>query len=132
MTNDYSDRVSRAKENFTGPLNCAQAVAVTFQVLSGLTPEDIENHRHSGGGRAPGGLCGALYAALELLPDAGQRELVGQRPREPALADPEIGAIQLEPPGAGQRHGRLRGEVPGQQARRNRGEPGAGDKSAMD
>ncbi len=79
MTNDYSDRVSRAKENFTGPLNCAQAVAVTFQVLSGLTPEDIENHRHSGGGRAPGGLCGALYAALELLPDAGQRELVSNQ-----------------------------------------------------
>ena len=45
--------------------NCAQSVAA----ISGR-PEVIEQLRACGGGRAEGGLCGALYAALLLTPES--------------------------------------------------------------
>lgn len=44
--------------------NCAQSVA------AGAGREDlISDLAAMGGGRAPEGLCGALYAALQLLPE---------------------------------------------------------------
>ena len=44
--------------------NCAQAVQKGFQDLTGMTDEAIEEeYRPKGGGRAEGGLCGALYSA---------------------------------------------------------------------
>jgi len=41
--------------------NCAQAVAKTFQ-----RDDLVESLKSCGGGKAPGGLCGALYAAVLL------------------------------------------------------------------
>ncbi len=76
MSANTPNRVQRAREGFAGPLNCAQAVASAFQDISGLTPEQIDNHKLSGGGRAPGGICGALHAGLEVLRDDGQRNAV--------------------------------------------------------
>ena len=46
-------------------LNCAQAVLRYFD----FPPEKIEELREFGGGRAPGGLCGALHAARVVLND---------------------------------------------------------------
>lgn len=46
-------------------LNCAQAVLRYFE----FPPEKIAEFREFGGGRAPGGLCGALYAAKIVLND---------------------------------------------------------------
>ena len=46
-------------------LNCAQSVLRYF----GYPPEEIEQMRRNGGGCAPGGLCGALYAAKVVLND---------------------------------------------------------------
>lgn len=43
--------------------NCAEAVADGFGRV-----EIMEQMKKSGGGRAPDGLCGALYAALTVLP----------------------------------------------------------------
>ena len=45
-------------------LNCAQSVLA----LCGNEGR-IEEFAEFGGGRAPEGLCGALYAALQLVPD---------------------------------------------------------------
>lgn len=45
--------------------NCAQAVA------AGAGREDlVESFAVCGGGKAPGGLCGALYAVLALAPES--------------------------------------------------------------
>ncbi len=76
MSTPVPERVQRACEGFARPLNCAQAVAAAFQDLSGLTPEQLAHHGHNGGGRAPGGICGALHAGLELLHDEAQRQAV--------------------------------------------------------
>ena len=70
------DRVQLARDGFAGPLNCAQAVAAAFRDLSGLTPEQVEDHKRNGGGRAPDGTCGALFAGLELLNDGPRLDAV--------------------------------------------------------
>jgi hypothetical protein len=53
--------------------NCAQAVPKAFgrdDLVDALKP--------CGGGKAPGGMCGALYAATLLLPE-GERETITQQ-----------------------------------------------------
>ena len=65
--------MSRAGELFTAPghpFNCAQAVA-----LGNGHEEQKEDLVRCGGGRAPGGICGALHAALLLAPE-DQREAI--------------------------------------------------------
>lgn len=47
--------------------NCAQAVLKTFQDISGMTNDEIASYSNKGGGRAPDGDCGALFAAKVLL-----------------------------------------------------------------
>lgn len=50
--------------------NCAQAVAC------GCGREDLNGEMAAcGGGRAPGGLCGALHAAMEIVPESARAEL---------------------------------------------------------
>lgn len=60
--------MSKAVELFTATPklhNCAQAVA------AGAGREDlVEEFVNFGGGKAPEGLCGALYAAMLLSPEA--------------------------------------------------------------
>lgn len=54
--------------NASNNWNCAQSIIKHKQALLGLSDEAIELHyRSKGGGRAEGGLCGALYASLEVL-----------------------------------------------------------------
>jgi hypothetical protein len=50
-------------------LNCAQSVLRAFQEIKNLSEEQIKAAKAYGGGRAPGGRCGALHAALELISD---------------------------------------------------------------
>jgi hypothetical protein len=51
--------------------NCAQSVAA----LCGM--EDLcEALKAMGGGRAPEGRCGALHAALQLVPEARRQDLI--------------------------------------------------------
>ena len=60
--------MTRAHQLFTAvpkKHNCAQAVMDGC----GGTPEQVAEMAACGGGRAPGGLCGALHAALTLCPD---------------------------------------------------------------
>ena len=50
--------------------NCAQAVA------AGAGREDlVREFAVCGGGKAPGGLCGALYALLQLAPESEHERL---------------------------------------------------------
>ncbi len=51
-------------------LNCAQAVLKGFQKEFQITDQEIEDYRAWGGGRAEGGMCGALYSAERLLRQA--------------------------------------------------------------
>lgn len=49
--------------------NCAQAVAYKYASLLGITPEEaLDRFAACAAGRAPGGLCGALYAAQQIVP----------------------------------------------------------------
>jgi hypothetical protein len=61
----------KAKGLFHGEdkLNCAQAVLKVFQPCTDVTDEDIASYANAGGGKAPEGVCGALYAAQVLLDD---------------------------------------------------------------
>lgn len=57
-------------------LNCAQSVLRAFQPQHGIAETEIHQARRLGGGRAEGGLCGALYAALRLAgPQADSQRL---------------------------------------------------------
>lgn len=49
-------------------LNCAQAVMRAYQESTGRTVGGPEEYAGLGGGRAPGGECGALHAACRAEP----------------------------------------------------------------
>ena len=53
-------------------LNCAQAILKGFQKEFNVTENDIEAYRAWGGGRAPEGICGALFSANRLLNQVGK------------------------------------------------------------
>lgn len=57
--------------------NCAQSVLKAHQEHCAITDEELELHyRSKGGGRAEGGLCGAIYAATHLAPEAMRPSLL--------------------------------------------------------
>jgi hypothetical protein len=66
----------KAKEYFLGEngtrLNCAQAVLQAYCDTSRCSHKFLENHGDCGSGKAPGGYCGAFYAALNILELTGQ------------------------------------------------------------
>ena len=57
-------------------LNCAQAILKGFQKEFDITDQEIEEYRAWGGGRAEGGMCGALFAAERLLRQIGKKSVV--------------------------------------------------------
>jgi hypothetical protein len=59
----------RAPEN----LNCAQAVIAAHQAVTGRQGTSVADFQLLGGGRAPDGECGALYAACQMAPEAATR-----------------------------------------------------------
>ncbi|MFT9056996.1 MAG: C-GCAxxG-C-C family (seleno)protein [Ethanoligenens sp.] len=69
-TNYYLGRNGHEKAN------CAQAVANTFAKEQHWDDMDLDSFRNYGGGRAPGGKCGAFYAAKAVLEKAGLSEKV--------------------------------------------------------
>lgn len=63
---------SKAIDSYVGKngakrLNCAQAVIHAFGEECGVSPDALSEFASHGGGRAPGGVCGSLYAAEYLL-----------------------------------------------------------------
>lgn len=67
-----------AAELFHGKerLNCAQAVLKAFQKEASLPEQAIRDTEFSGGGRALGGMCGALYGATMLVQDQNTKDLI--------------------------------------------------------
>jgi len=65
------ERHKQAKELFHGKdgLNCVQAVLKVFQAECGISDEVVTRAGKLGGGRAEGGVCGALYATWMLCGD---------------------------------------------------------------
>ncbi|APG28341.1 hypothetical protein A7E78_11060 [Syntrophotalea acetylenivorans] len=61
-----------------GKKNCAEAVAGAWQQVSGKDLEVQENLSRCGSGRAPQGLCGAIYAA-QLICDKDRKAKLTQR-----------------------------------------------------
>jgi len=64
--------VQRAKDHYLGKngqkrLNCAQSVLAAFADHYGIDQQQIEAAVLHGGGKAPGGVCGAYCAAREIL-----------------------------------------------------------------
>lgn len=51
--------------------NCAQAVLIAFSEPLGIPESIIDSFKAHGGGRAPEGMCGAVYAAEFVLGMAG-------------------------------------------------------------
>ena len=61
----------KATDTFRNPVyghNCAQAVANKYKDLY-KESDIVSSYAPYVGGRAPGGLCGALYAAKEAVPE---------------------------------------------------------------
>lgn len=56
-------------------LNCAQSVLKGFQKELSIPDTEIEAYRVLGGGRAQDGVCGALYAAVQLVGESKKAEL---------------------------------------------------------
>lgn len=50
------------------PLNCAQSVLYAYQKATEDASIAIADMKPYGGGRAPGGICGALHTACTLAP----------------------------------------------------------------
>ncbi len=72
--------VEIAKAHYLGKdgykkLNCAQAVLRAFKDRFDLTEDVIDQCGACGGGRAPEGQCGSLYAARVMLGAAHQAEI---------------------------------------------------------
>jgi len=66
----------KAKDNYLGRsgarrMNCCESVAYAFQDRIPLAGEELRNFAGFGGGRAPEGYCGAIYAAKRLLEISG-------------------------------------------------------------
>ena len=56
-------------------LNCAQCILKAFQTQLNIEDELIATFRKHGGGRAPEGICGALYAVDYLLAQQGKNSV---------------------------------------------------------
>jgi len=77
MNND-NERINSNQYFHTlpGNLNCAQAVLKGFQKEFQITDTEIEEYRAWGGGRAEGGMCGALFSAERLLRQIGKESVI--------------------------------------------------------
>lgn len=62
--------------------NCAQAILKGFQEKYQVPQEIIDAFKSYGGGRAEGGLCGALFAAKHLLKNKNVSQEIEKRFQE--------------------------------------------------
>jgi hypothetical protein len=64
--------------------NCAQSILTGFSDICGVPNAEIDAARAVGGGRADGGVCGALHAALKLAGKNETKETLQQQFAEKA------------------------------------------------
>jgi len=73
--NNFNPMKEHALKVFRQPpdrLNCAQSVLYAWREVFGDTKTTIPELKPVGAGRAPEGLCGAIYAACLLAPDRAE------------------------------------------------------------
>ncbi|NLE65324.1 MAG: C_GCAxxG_C_C family protein [Elusimicrobia bacterium] len=67
MEREKSRIAEKARDYYLGKtgqrFNCAQAVALAFAEKGDVSPEEVRGYSAMGAGRAPDGVCGALFAA---------------------------------------------------------------------
>lgn len=71
--------VNTAKNYYLGKegckrMNCAQSVICAFKERFSLDESAVELFKLYGGGNAPGGLCGAFYAAKYVLENGADKQ----------------------------------------------------------
>lgn len=71
--------VFKAKNNYTGQggcqrMNCAQSVLSAFKDDFNIEDDIVEAFQNYGGGRAPNGICGALYAVKYIIDKQQDKE----------------------------------------------------------
>jgi hypothetical protein len=76
-------------------LNCAQSVLHAWHEVVGATGLQVADLRPFGAGRAPEGLCGAVYAACLLAPDRSEELKVAFATRLGSLCCKEIRAAKV-------------------------------------
>lgn len=59
------DKMRQALERFRNPYSCAQTIWAAY----GDDENRLDEMKPNSGGRAPDNMCGALYAALQVLPE---------------------------------------------------------------
>jgi len=72
-----------AKNNYTGQggcqrMNCAQSVISAFKENFNIEDDVVETFNNYGGGRAPDGLCGALFAVKYIINKHQDKEKVAE------------------------------------------------------
>jgi hypothetical protein len=70
--------IEKARDHYLGKngvqkANCAQSVIYAFKEKYDLPQQLVADMASCGGGRAPDGVCGALYAATKVAGDARQK-----------------------------------------------------------
>ena len=78
-------------------LNCAQSVLHAWREVFGDTTITIPELKPVGAGRAPEGLCGAIYAACLLAPDRAEGLKAAFAARVGSLYCKEIRAAKVHP-----------------------------------
>jgi len=73
----------KAKNNYTGQggcqrMNCAQSVISAFKDDFNIGDDLVEAFQNYGGGRAPNGLCGALYAVKYIMNKQEDKENIAE------------------------------------------------------
>jgi hypothetical protein len=78
-------------------LNCAQSVLYAWREVFGETAITVAELKPFGAGRAPEGLCGAVYAACQLAPDRAEELKTAFAARLGSLNCKEIRAAKKHP-----------------------------------
>jgi hypothetical protein len=78
-------------------LNCAQSVLYAWREVCGETAITVADLKPFGAGRAPEGLCGAVYAACQLAPNRAEELRAAFAARLGSLHCKEIRAAKKHP-----------------------------------
>ncbi|MCW3786678.1 C-GCAxxG-C-C family (seleno)protein [Plebeiibacterium sediminum] len=72
MKINIAEQLYHGKEGY----NCAQAIFKTFQLEYDISEDQIKSASDKGRGKAKNGICGALYAAHQLIDEPSNIEFI--------------------------------------------------------
>lgn len=70
MSTSAEAKTAAAVANFRNPYSCAQTVYAAF--ATDADAQTMDFMKQNSGGRAPEGMCGALFAAMRLAPERAE------------------------------------------------------------